>query len=180
MTPEPTSANVVARYEPRRGGGPVVLISGVIVLGFIIYRLLGQSGPQGERFVTLTFLAILIVGVGSVGVVMALVGLSAVEVTASGTIDFVSRIKRESFPRTALLRVEGQTTRSGGWSPGGSYSSSVSHWAKFIFTEAGQKEIEKKVHVPREDDPALQEFVRQLEILNPRLDASQFWTWSRG
>ena len=173
MTTEPASTNVVARYAPRHSGGPfwpIAGVAGVVVLGLIVYSLFGQSGE--ERLVTLALLAILVTGIGSVGVVMALVGLRAVEVTASGTIDFVTRLKRQSFPRTALTRVEGKTTTG---SRGGR-----SYWAIFIFTEAGPKEIEKKVHVPRENDPALQEFVRQLEILNPRLDASQFWAWSRG
>ncbi len=185
MTPEPTSTNVVARYAPRHGGGWLV-ISGLIVLGFII-RMIVQ--PEA-RDATIAFLAILVPGIASVGVVMALVGLRAVEVTASGTLDFVSRVKRESFPRTSLMRVEGKPLGSKAARP---------YWAVFIFTEAGQKETEKKgnysailslppyigknakkVSVPRKDDPALQEFVRQLEILNPRLDASQFWAWSRG
>jgi hypothetical protein len=169
MTPETASTNVVARYEPRRGGWPLVLISGVLFLGLIVYSLIGQSGE--ERLVTIVLLAVLATGIGSVGIVMAFVGLRAVEATASGTLDFVSRIKRESFPRTALMRVEGKTTAS---------ENSRGYWAVFIFTAAGPKEIEKKVHVPREDDPALQGFVRQLERLNPKLDASQFWAWSRG
>ena len=170
MTPESPSVNVVARYTPRHGGGLLVLIAGLPILGFIIYRMIGQSGE--ERLVSITFLAILVLGIASVGVLVALAGLRAVEVTASGTIDFVTRINRGSFPRTSLTRVEGKTTTG---SRGGR-----SYWAIFIFTEAGPKEIEKKVHVPREDDPELQEFVRQLGILDPRLDASQFWAWSRG
>jgi hypothetical protein len=169
MTSELTSTNVVARYEPRRGGWPLVLISGVLFLGLIVYSLIGRSGE--ERLVTIALLAVLAAGIGSAGVVMALVGLRAVEVTPSGTIDFVSRIKREPFARTALLRVEGQTTRSG---------ESVGYWVTFIFAEAGQQGKKKKIHVPREDDPALQEFVRRLERLNPKLDASKFWAWSRG
>ena len=186
MTPEPTSTKVVARYALRHGGGWLA-ISGLIVLGFII-RMIVQ--PE-ERDATIAFLAILVTGIASVGVVMALVGLRAVEVTASGTLDFVSWVKRDSFPRTSLMRVEGKTNAG---AKGGR-----SHWAVFIFTEAGQKETEKKgnysaiplsppyvgknakkVSVPRKDDPAFQEFVRQLEILNPRLDTSQFWAWSRG
>lgn len=170
MTPEPASTNVVARYEPRRGGGPVILITGAAFLGLVAFSLVGRSGE--ERLVSIALLMVSLAGIGIVGVVMALVGLRAVEATTAGTIDFVSRIKRESFPRTFLMRVDGKTTTG---SRGGS-----TNWVTFVFSEAGQKEVRKAIHVPHKDDPALQEFVRQLEILNPRLDASQFWAWSRG
>jgi hypothetical protein len=170
MTPEPASTNVFARYTLRFGGGPVILITGAAFLALVAFSLVGKSGE--ERLVSLALLAVSLAGIGSVGVVMALVGLRAVEVTTAGTIDFVSRIKRQSFPRTALMKVDGKTTTG---SRGGS-----THWVTFIFTEAGQKEVRKAIHVPRSDDPALQAFVQRLEGLNPRLDASPFWAWSRG
>jgi len=169
MTPESPSPQVLARYAPRYGGGPFWPIAGLALLGFIVYRMLGQSGE--ERLITIVFLVILAAGVGAAVIVMALVGLRAVEVTAAGTIDFVSRTKRESYPRTDLVRVEGGATTT---------RRSRSHWARFIFRDVDQKKIEKSVVLPRKDDLALQEFVRQLERLNPRLDASQFWAWSQG
>ncbi len=169
MTAEPDPSDVVARYQPRRGGGPLVLILGVIFFGFILYR--GLSEPGRDLFATIAFGIVLVAGIGLVAVLSAVLGLRAVEVSPSGTIDFVTRIKRESFPRTALLRIEGQTTPT---------SRSHADWVRFIFNDVGQNEIEKKILAPRKDDPALQEFVRHLERLDPKLDASQFWAWSRG
>lgn len=177
MPSEPASANVIARYPPRSScaGLVVVAIGGAALLAFLVYHLIVQSG---ERRLAALALFVVLAGIGSVFVVMTLVRPQAVEVTTSGTIDFASPIRRESFPRTALLRVEGQTTKSGGSSrqPAASYSC----WAKFIFTDASQKEAKRELYVSRPDDPALQEFVRQLERLNPNLDASQFWAWSQG
>ena len=169
MTLESPSPHVLARYAPRYSGGPFWPIAGLAILGIMVYNMIGRSGE--ERLVSIVFLVILAAGIGIVGVIMALVGLRAIEVLASGTIDFVSRIKRDSFPRADLARVEGRTTSS---------RQSRTHWMQFIFRGADQKKIEKNVVLPRKDDPALQEFVRQLERLNPRLDASQFWAWSQG
>jgi hypothetical protein len=177
MSSEPASANVIARYPPRSScaGLVVVAIGGAALLAFLVYHLIVQSGEQRQAALALF---VVLTAVGSVFVVTALVRPQAVEVTTSGTIDFASPIRRESFPRTALLRVEGQTTKSGGASrqPAASYS----YWANFIFKDANQKEAKREIYVPHPDDPALQEFVRQLERLNPRLDASQFWAWSQG
>jgi hypothetical protein len=177
MTSEPISAKVVARYPPRSScaGLVVVAIGGAALLAFLVYQLIAQSGEQ--RLAALTLFVVLAV-IGGVFGVTTLVKPQAVEVTASGTIDFVSPIRREAFPRTALVRVEGQTTRSG--SSSRSPAASYNCWAKFIFIEANQTEAARELYVPRPDDPALQEFVRQLERLNPKLDASQFWAWSRG
>jgi hypothetical protein len=168
MTPESPSPQVLARYAPGYGGGPLWLVAGLAILGFIVYRLSGQSGEEGPLILAL--LAVLVAGVGVVTIITALVGLRAIEVMASGTIDFVSRTKRESYSRTDLLKIQGGTT---------ALRRSKSHWVRFIFQDAEHKKIEKSVVVSRKDDPALREFVRQLERFNPRLDTAQFWAWSR-
>jgi hypothetical protein len=177
MTPEPVSGNIVARY-PRRSscaGLAVIMIGGAALLAFLVYHIIVQSG---ERRLAALALFVVLGGIGIVFIVTSLVRPHAVEVTNSGTIDFISPIRRESFSRAALVRVEGQTTKHRGSTrqPASSYS----HWAKFIFTNAGQQELERALYVSLPNDPALQEFVRHLERLNPGLNASEFWAWSQG
>jgi hypothetical protein len=137
--------------------------------GIFGYRMLSQSTE--ERLVTLAMLCFLVAGTAVFVIVFSSIRIHTIEVTSAGTIDFVSRVKRDSHARSSLLRVEGRTTVS-------SKGNSRSHYAHFIFAGDGQNEIKKSVSVPIRPDPALEEFVRHIEKTNPQADASKFWAWN--
>jgi hypothetical protein len=161
--------NVIAQYKPNTSSLiPVILISGFAMAGFIGYRMLGQSNEQ--RLVTLAMLCLLVLGSGVFIVIFASIRTHTVELTPAGTVDFVSRLKRDSYARSSLRRVEGKTTIS-------SKGNSRSYYAHFIFAGDGQNEIKKSVSIPIKPDPDLQEFVRQIEKSNPQADTSKFWAW---
>lgn len=169
MNPDPSSYNVVARYKPNTSGyNAVILISGLALAGIVGYRMLGQSTE--ERLVSLAMMGCFVFGTVVFAGVFWTIKIHTVEVTTSGTMDFVSRIKRDSHPRNTLLRVEGHTTRS-------AKGDSRSHWADFVFAGDGQSEIKRNIGVPAKLDPELQEFVRKIEKTNPKVDTSKFWAW---
>jgi hypothetical protein len=174
---EPSPSTVVARYECKRPSHAVWLLPGVPLAAILAYRFVRAAGE--ERLVMIALLAVLLLGVAGAWAVTWLTNVHAVELTAAGTIDFVSRIKRRSFARTALRRVEGQTRRSGGWSPGGSYHASTSKVARFVFLDPGQAETRQEVRLLSQGDVEFQKFIDQLERLDPRLDTSHFRAWDQ-
>lgn len=168
MDTDSSPSNVLARYKINRGGyNAVILISGIALGGIIGFRMIGQSNE--ERLVTLSLICFLFVGIAAFVIVFSSISVNAIEATTAGTVDFISRVKRDSFPRNSLVRMEGFTTRG---SRGGS-----TFYGRFIFASEPQKETKKDVILPSRSDPALEEFVRQLETLNPQLDTSKFWAW---
>ncbi len=104
------------------------------------------------------------------------VRIHMVETTSAGTIDFVSRVKRDSHAHASLLRAERKTARS--LSIRSTNQRSASHYAHFIFAGDNQKEIKKTVTIPTKPDPAVQEFVRAIEKANPHVNTATFWAWN--
>ena len=169
MDIDSSPSNILARYKINRSGyNAVILISGLALGGIIGFRMIGQSNE--ERLVTLSMLCFLFVGIAAFVIVFSSISVNAIEATTAGTMDFISRIKRDSFPRNSLVRIESVTTRG---SKGGS-----SFYARFIFASEPQKETKKDVVLPSRSDAALEGFVRQLEKLNPQVDTSKFWSWT--
>jgi hypothetical protein len=168
MSSDLDASDVVARYEPNRQN-PLLLLSGVVLLILIGYRFLNSSDE--ERLVTLTLLALLGIVVGAVGVASLFTVVVAVELRASGAVDFRARLRRISLPRTALLRIEGQTRIS---------RSQAAHSVRFVFEPTPEAVVVRRIGVPSPQDPALHDFVRRLEHSNPRLDTAPFWAWSQG
>jgi len=168
MDTNSSPSNVLARYKINRSGyNAVILIIGLALGGIIAFRMIGQSNE--ERLVTLSMICFLFLGITAFIIVFSSISVNAIEATTAGTVDFISRVKRDSVPRNSLVRIEGFTTRG---SKGGS-----AFYARFIFASEPQKETKKDVILPSRSDPAPEEFVRQLEKLNPQLDTSKFWAW---
>lgn len=121
----------------------------------------------------MVWLAILVIGIAIAVTITSSTKLNAVEVTSAGTVDFVYRSKRESFPLARLTQVEGYTRPStGSWNP-------LSQGIKFTLHEIGQEPVEKRAHILLEDMDVARDFVRRLEDLSPRTDTDKFWQWSR-
>lgn len=160
----------VAEYKvDTRVYDPFILFSGLVLAGIIGYRMIGQSTE--ERLITTAFLCVLVVGVVIFSVVFSAIKVTSIEVTSAGTVDFVSRVKRESRPSNALVRLEGFTIRST------RNKNSPSYRARFVFADSEQKTAIREIAVPSRKDPQLEEFVRQLEKMQPQVDTSKFWAW---
>jgi len=107
-----------------------------------------------------------------------LTDIVAIEVTRSGAIDFLSRTKRESFPVTSIVRVEGSTSQ--GWIGYPVIADRTLHRVELAFADANAKEVVRAIEVWGRGDNSLTTLVSRLEELNPRLDASKFWSWRPG
>lgn len=170
MKTSPSASTAIARYAINTSlYDPFILFSGLILAGIIAYRTIGQSAE--ERLITIAFLCVLVAGIVVFSILFSAVKVTAIEVTSAGTVDFVSRVKRDSRPRSALVRLEGFTIRST------RNKNSPSFRARFVFADGPQKETTRDVALPSRKDPELEEFVRQLERTNPQLDTSKFWAW---
>ncbi|GEM_PF-4156497 len=164
-------SNVVARYQPNTSGYiPVVLISGGALVVIIGYRMLSQTAE--ERLVALAMICLLATGTAIFAILFSSIKINRIEVTSAGNIEFVSRVRRVSHPRSALARVEGYSTNS-------ARGNARSHGVRFVFSTDAQNEIKIAAGVPMKPDAQLQQFVRQIENLEPKVDTSAFWAWMK-
>jgi hypothetical protein len=99
----------------------------------------------------------------------------AIEVTRAGTIELLSRTRRQSFPLPQLVRVRGSTSTAGRSIQG--LIGRTRHRIVLEFRDPQGKAVERAIPVWGRWDGSLTALVARLQELTPEIDASSFWGW---
>lgn len=172
MESDAFAPSLITSYSPQYVTSVPLVPLALVLAGAILFRLVRASPEQ--RWISVGFIVVSGLLLGMIFTILSFQKLQSVDVTSVGTVDFVYRARRESFPLSQLTQITGYTSRS--QSP---TRSSYNWFILFTLQEIGQAPVEKRAHIIESDLPLVQEFVRRLELASPRADATDFWQWSR-